>query len=373
MKKNVSGGTWGVRLLIKLFTLVLGILVFWLLGFLMEDIGTVSGPNYQEIEKQYLDQTLVARETQVEKQIRDIDLQISGKREQQQLLSDSSKKLQQTMNQLLELKRLGVEKGVSTLSTAEETSLSASLTHFLENQKAYQNLNQNVTELSSQKQALEDEKRHVSDQLADQQKPAQREYERQWDAHRLRLAFYQLAILVPLLVVSGILLIRGRGNRYFPLLLAFGVATLVKVALVIHKYFPSRYFKYILILTLLAVVARLLVHFIRITVAPKLDWLIRRYREAYERFLCPVCEYPIRTGPRKFLYWTRRTVHKVLPHGDGSAKEEDYTCPACGTKLFEECGHCHGIRHALLEHCEHCGAQKELGSESACGSQEAKG
>jgi len=174
------------------------------------------------------------------------------------------------------------------------------------------------------------------------------------------LALYQLVVLVPLLLVAGYLVIRKKGSVYFALFLALGGATLIKVALVVHEYFPSRYFKYVLILALLAVVVRLLVYLIRLVAFPKIDWLVKQYREAYERFLCPVCEYPIRIGPRRFLYWTRRTVHKILPQGDTSYKIEPYTCPSCGTRLFEECPECHNVRHALLEHCAHCGAKKDL-------------
>ena len=165
-------------------------------------------------------------------------------------------------------------------------------------------------------------------------------------------------ILVPLLIVAAYLLMRKRGSIYYPLFLAIGGATLLKVALVIHEYFPTRYFKYILILALLAVVARLLVYLIRIIAFPKVEWLRRQYREAYERFLCPICEYPIRTGPRKFLYWTRRTVHKVLPQGNCPGVEEPYTCPSCGTTIFEVCASCQKVRHSLLTHCEHCGAER---------------
>ena len=182
------------------------------------------------------------------------------------------------------------------------------------------------------------------------------------EAHRLRLAFYQLLILVPLLLATAYPLAKRRSSLYYPLFLAVGGATLLKVALVVHEYFPSRYFKYILIFVLLLVVARLLVHLIRTVAFPKAAWMKRQYREAYERFLCPVCEYPIRTGPRKFLYWTRRTVHKVLPQGDSSVVEEAYTCPACGTAVFEVCDSCKKVRHSLLDHCEHCGATKERAS-----------
>ena len=245
-------------------------------------------------------------------------------------------------------------------SEVEKGNLSTSLDHFLRNQTSYQELNQSIADLSSNKRSLEDEKRRIERELAKQRDPARKEFERLTETHRMRLALYQLLILVPLLFVAGYMLIGRRGSLYFPLFLAFAGATLLKVGLVIHEYFPSRYFKYVLILALLAVVARLLIYLIRADAFPKFAWLMRQYREAYERFLCPMCEYPIRTGPRKFLYWTRRTVHKVLPQGDAGDGSEAYTCPSCGTVLFEECPACRKTRHSLLGHCQHCGATKEI-------------
>ena len=147
---------------------------------------------------------------------------------------------------------------------------------------------------------------------------------------------------------------------YGSLFIAVGGATLLKVALVIHEYFPSRIFKYVLIAALLLVAIRLLIYFIRAAAFPKMDRLLRQYREAYELFLCPVCEYPIRTGPRRFLFWTRRTVHKVLPQGGSDDKEEPYTCPVCGTALFQPCASCQQMRHSMLEHCQHCGSRREV-------------
>ena len=83
-----------------------------------------------------------------------------------------------------------------------------------------------------------------------------------------------------------------------------------------------------LILSLLLAVAGLLTYFIRTIAYPKMQWLVKQYREAYERFLCPVCEYPIRTGPRRFLFWTRRTVNKIVVPMERGDQEEVYTCPS---------------------------------------------
>src|SRR5439155_13089901 len=122
----------------------------------------------------------------------------------------------------------------------------------------------------------------------------------------------QLAVLLPLLGVAAFLVIKKRSSIYFLLYLAFGGATLLKIGLVIHEYFPSKYIKYVLIGAMLLAVGRLLIHFIRTIAFPKVQWLLKQYREAYERFLCPVCEYPIRVGPRRFLFWTRGTVNKLV-------------------------------------------------------------
>ena len=359
MKKNAMRGTWGIRQLIRLVTVVLGILFFWLLGFLVEDIESIRGPDYAAIERQHVDSSVVARREEVGRQLADLQRAISHKQQQQQLVGDSSQNLQRTINQLLELQRLSIQKAVP-LSEAERNNLSTSLKHFLDSQTSYQDLNQNLADLTAKKLSLEEENNRIEIQLAKQREPAQKEFDDLSEAHRLRLAFYQLAMLVPLLLAAAYLLLSRRGSIYFPLFLAVGGATLLKVGLVVHEYFPTQYFKYVLILILLGFVARLLVYLIRVIAFPKIDWLVRQYREAYERFLCPICEYPIRTGPRKFLYWTRRTVHKILPQGVVAAAEEPYTCPSCGTIVFEVCPACEKVRHSLLAHCEHCGAKKEL-------------
>jgi predicted RNA-binding Zn-ribbon protein involved in translation (DUF1610 family) len=212
------------------------------------------------------------------------------------------------------------------------------------------------------KQGLVQEKERIQSEIERQRKPARDEFNLLSQKHRIKLALFQLAILLPILIVSVVFIVKKRSSIYFPFYLALGAATLIKVALVVHGYFPSRYFKYILIGGLLIVVARLLVYLIRSVAFPKSEWLVKQYREAYERFLCPVCEYPIRIGPRRFLFWTRRTVNKIVVPTDKTDQEEEYTCPSCGCELFEECASCHKIRHSMLPHCSHCGEEKKIDS-----------
>ncbi len=367
MKENARRGTWLTRQLIRLFTVVLAVLFFWLLGFVVEDIESIPGPTFAAIEHKYVDAKLVEQSGQLQEKINALERSVAAQSEQQQIVRDSSENLQRTIQQLLQLKKSSIEKSAS-FSDSDAKLLTASLNEFFKSQTNYQKINQSISNLTSEKERLGSEKRRVEAEIAKQRQPANSEYQRLTEAHRLRLAFYQLLILVPLLLVTAYPLAKRRGSLYYPLFLAIGGATALKVVLVVHEYFPTRYFKYVLIVALLLVVARLLVYLIRSVAFPKVAWLRRQHREAYERFLCPVCEYPIRTGPRKFLYWTRRTVHKVLPQGDSSGGEEAYTCPACGTAVFELCGSCEKVRHSLLDHCEHCGATKPCPPDAAVAS-----
>ncbi|MBU4200543.1 MAG: hypothetical protein KKG09_08580 [Verrucomicrobia bacterium] len=354
-----SKGTWIHRFAIQLFTLVLAVLVFWVLGFFVEDIQSIKGPDYTSIEKKYLDKQLVTKQSALEKQIADLTRQIENQTEKQRVVGDGSRNLQQTINQLLELQKIGLQKNVA-FSGTEQANFTSSLNLFLDNQKKYQELSQAVSDMLERKQGLVRDKEQAEQEIEKQRQPARDEFNRLSNKHRLKLAFFQLAILVPILIVAATVMIKKRSSIYFPLFLAFGAATLVKVALVVHEYFPSKYFKYILIGGLLLVVAWLLVYFIRAIAFPKAQWLIKQYREAYERFLCPVCEYPIRIGPRRFLFWTRRTVNKMVVPTERGDQEEKYTCPSCGSGLFEECSSCHKIRHVMLPHCSHCGTEKEI-------------
>jgi len=350
---------WIHRFAIRLFTVILAILVYWLLGFLVEDIGSIGGPAYEKIEKRHVDQGLVEKQKVIDAGIAEADRNIQNKREEMRIVAESSQNLQRTVNQLLDLQKLAVEKGVA-LPEAEQGNLAASQSHFLESQKQYQALSVELSQLMMQKRQMEQEKRTNETLINEQREPARQEYWKLTEKHKLRLAFLQLLILIPLLALGAFLILKKRDSIYFPLFLGYGAATLLKVSLVIHEYFPSRYFKYVLVIGLLVAVGKVLVHFIRMAAFPKAQWLNRQYREAYERFLCPVCEYPIRTGPRKFLFWTRRTVNKAMPSGSETPPDEPYACPSCGTALFEKCGECGQIRHALLPHCQHCNAEKRL-------------
>lgn len=350
-------GPWLSRLAINVLTVAVGILLYWLLGFVVDDINSVRGPVFEEVERRHLDAKLVESDKALTRQITETKRLVEKQNNKQGLLSQSSQGLQKTMSQLLDLQRISLEKDLA-LSADQSKAFNDSLEVFLSNQQKFQQINEDVATLVEKQQDLEDEQAMVRHSLEEQRKPAREEWDALSTKHRRSLATYKLLVLVPLFIAGIWLLLRLRGHIYFALVLAFAGATSMKMLVVMHEHFPQRWFKYILIFISLIGAARLLIYFIRSIVAPKKDKLLRHYRDAYERFLCPVCEFPIRRGPMKYLYWNRRTLKKLrLPASSGDeSTDEAYTCPSCSTDLFSECPSCHAKRPSLLPFCDRCGA-----------------
>ena len=143
--KNVatSKGTWGHRFAIRVFTLILGVLIFWVLGFFVSDIRTIEGPKYEAIEEKHLDKDLLAKQEALTQQIADSNRRIENQTEKQRVVGDSSRNLQQTINQLIELQKLGLQNNVA-FSETEQANFTSSLNLFLENQKKYQEHSQTI-------------------------------------------------------------------------------------------------------------------------------------------------------------------------------------------------------------------------------------
>ena len=258
------------------------------------------------------------------------------------------------MNQLLEFQRLSLEKGVKP-TEEEQLALAESQKRFLTNQAQYQELTEDIAQHEEQLRELERQQRLNQEKLEDAREPIRDEFMSLQQSHDLKIASVKLAVLTPLLIAAVVLFLRMRESIYVPLVTAFAIAIVVKVMLVMHQYFPARYFKYVLIVTFLAIVTKALISLIRMIAYPKRDWLNKQFREAYEAFLCPICNYPIRRGPLKYLFWTRRSIKKLrIPTTDTAEQDGPYSCPSCGTGLYEQCSKCGKVRHTLLPTCVHC-------------------
>lgn len=351
---------WTHRLAIWFFSILLGLLVFWLTGYLRQDIRTWPGPDYQTMEDRMLDPDLRVRRDTLNEQLEQAQRTISEQQQRQGVLRDSTASTRETMNQLLEFQRINIEKGTE-LSDEERTALGESQKLFLANQSEYQQLNTSIAEQTARLQDLERQNRALAEALEKATIPIQKAHRDAWQRHNWYMAAIELTVLIPFAIVALLLFFKARRSIYTPIIYAFDLAVLTRIGLVIHEYFPSRYFKYILILLSIVIVVWILIYLLRLIAFPKKDWLLKQHREAYQRFECPVCNYPIRRGPMRFVYWTRRTLTRLGQLEDAdSTGDEPYVCPSCGTQLFEECDKCHRVRHSLLPACDHCGDQREV-------------
>ncbi len=275
----------------------------------------------------------------------------------QKLLRDSIDNSKRTMDQLLELQRLSLEKS-TPLPADSQTALDTSLQTFLQTQSEYQRLSQQINEKNRQITDFEAQLRENDAKIAKASEPANQEYQTQAARHRMQVAIAKLALLIPLLLIAAWLFYRNHAAVYAPVYSSMGLALAIRVMLVLHEYFPSEIFRYILVGVSIVIVLVILIKLLRNVAFPKRDWMLKQYREAYTSMLCPVCEFPIRRGPLKYLAWTARTIRKSvlhMPATQATPEEQPYTCPCCGTRLYDACKKCSHVTPSLLPHCEHCG------------------
>ncbi len=353
-------GPWVQHLGIIFLSLILGVLLFWLLGFLTKDIGSLRGPDFSKVQADYVDAELVRRQRSLKESLDVIKNNIRNKREQQAILKDSTNSLQNTINQLLSIQKQNIE-GNLTLSDEQQQRLVESQALFLENQKQYLALNTEIAGLTSQQHQLERELASVSGQINEQRTSARNEYNKIMSKHRLKVAALKLAVIVPIFLISAWFFIKKRSGMFGPIIYATFIAVFIRISLVVYEYFPRRYFKYIALLVIIAVVLRLLLYLLKRIAAPKKDWILKHHQEAYDKGICPICGKPIRIGPLRYAIGHKRRGLVLAGQGGQVCKQELYTCPSCGTELYEKCDKCGDIRHSLLPFCEHCGNEKTQG------------
>ena len=356
------------RFLLLFFGGVLTLLLIWLLGFVLTDIGRVPGPDYGEIEGRHVDSAALARLREARGDLEEVGLEIENQREVQRILRASTDNSRATMGQLLQIHRMNLEKGV-TPSEDEQGALAKSQSSFLANQEKFQKANDSIAELNRRQQALQREIRDLDAGIEESKKPAQEEYQRRGRSHQWRVALYKLLFLVPLFLLSSWLVLKKRTTPYAPLFYPALLATSWKVGTVMHEHFPAVVFKYVIIGVSITVVLATILKLIRTVTAPRRDWLLKQNREAYHQHRCPICADPIRRGPLKYALWTRRGPAGRNSTTPSEVEREDtpYSCPACGIRLFEPCSQCEATRHSLLPYCESCGNEKSIAGEAATG------
>jgi len=348
---------WVQRLGIIFLSLILGVLLFWLLGFMTKDIGSLRGPDFSKVEANYLDAGLLSKQSSHKESLNDTRENIENKREQQSILKDSTNSLQNTINQLLSIQKQNIERNLA-LSDEQQQILAESQSLFLENQKQYLALNKEIAGLISQQKLIEKELASISDNINKQRATARNEYNKIMGKHRLKIAALKLAVIVPIFLILTWFFIKKRSGTYWPIVYAAFIAAFMRISFVMYDYFPKEYFKYIVLIIIIAVVLWLLVYLIKRIVSPKKGLILKQYQEAYDKGVCPVCSKPIRIGPLRYAIGHKRRGLVLAGQGPQTCKQELYICPSCGMELYEKCGKCGDVRHSLLPFCEHCGNEK---------------
>ena len=354
-----------VRLGSFLLSVLLTVLFVWLLGFVLDDIGDVPGPDFQDVASEYVDASLRERELELQQSITEIETQVARQAELQKDLGRSMDNARGTMQQMMELHRLSLEREVPP-TQAEQEALASAQQRFLRAQDRFETANAEIAASNESKFQLGQELQSTLVTLEQEERPARLEYQERLQAHRFKVASLKLVFIVPVFLLAAWLFARWRTSAYRSVLLAFLVATFWMLGRVMFDHFPREFFKYIAIVSGIAIVLAFLIWLLRKAVKPDRRLLLDRYREAYRAHVCPVCTFPIARGPLRFALWTRKGPR--LPAGiepeQSPASATPYACPSCGTTLFAPCRVCEAPRHTLLPFCEHCA--DELESAAAC-------
>jgi len=356
-EKKKFKGTRVQRFFVIFLGLLLGVLLFRLLGFLTNDIGSLRGPEFFKVQAKYVAPELAQKQKLLQESLDGVRQNARNRQKQQDILKEGVKNLQDTINQLLSIQKQNIERG-RDLSTEQQQIFAESQALFLENQKQYQALNKEVAELTEQQHQLEKELTSVSKTIDGQRASARQEYDGLISRHRFKVAALKLAIMIPIFLVSAWFFIKKRSGTCWPIVYAAFIAAFVRISLVVHEYFPKKYFKYIALLVIIGIVLRLLVYLLKRIVSPREDLIVKQYQEAYDKGTCPICNKPIRIGPLRYAVGGKRAGLVLAGQGIDLAKQEIYICPSCGAQLYEKCDKCGDIRHSLLPFCEHCGNEK---------------
>jgi len=354
---KISKGPWINRFLVWLFSIILALTSFWFINFIIEDVGKISGPSYNQVLQEFQDTNAITKKKVLTEHIEKIKTQIQNKEEEQRLLKDSTETSQRTMNQLIDLQKSYMQKGVKS-SLEEQQALAESQKLFLSNQKKYQKLNENIFTLTEESRGFQTELDEVNKIIEDREIPAKQKFNKLEKEHDLKMAFLKILILIPLLSLAVYFGIKKSGSIYRPIVFSLGFAISAKMILVIHEVFPKEFFKYILILFVIVLVIKVLIYLIKMVAEPKKDWLLKQYRESFDKFECPFCSYKIRRGALKYFMFTKKAKQSFNPNTD--IKEEVYTCPSCGKSLYDHCEKCNSIRNIVLPFCQNCGNEHNI-------------
>ncbi|RMH02650.1 MAG: zinc ribbon domain-containing protein, partial [Planctomycetota bacterium] len=324
---------WPLRLLVLFLSFLAGLLAWWLLGFVLADLGSIARPDRAVYEEQAVDPARTEEEAALRRELQDAAAQLEREQEIQARLEAGIDAARGTLEQMLDIRRLALERE-GDWSEAEARALAEAQERFLARQDELEASNRRAADLEARRFDLARRLADLDRELDAAREPARRRWEEAMRVWRFRVAALQLGFLVPVFLVLAWIVARRRRSLLRPLHLALLAAATLQLGAVIHEHFPAEFFKYLALGAGLAVVVAFLVALLPSAARPSGAVLARRNREGYRKRECPRCGFPFRPG----------------------AEGGESACPACGLELFRACPACHDPRPAQLPWCGSCGA-----------------
>lgn len=342
------------------FTLatILTFLWIWLLGFLLDDVGRVRPVSYQELFEAGMPAELLEEVAETDLEVRTLERKISRQEQIQRDLQRDMETSGEVMRQMMDLQRLALEKG-NAPSEAERDALATAQETFLSSQAQYREANEEIQSANATLFALQGRRSALVSRKDAAEAPIRKAYQAKVRTRALIEACVRLGILIPLFLVAAATVRKRWRHPWRPIYLSVLVATFWTLGYEMFEQFPAEYFKYIAIVTAIAITLAFLSWIIRKATSPSPSLVLARNRAAYMESVCPVCAFKLSRTPIQAAPSTKRRgrvphepVGPLAPEG-----RVDFSCPSCGTGLFEACGECSGPRHSLLPFCEGCGAE----------------
>ena len=157
VKKPQRKGPWVHRFLVMVFATIFGVLLYLLLGYVVDDIDRWPGPEYSELLEQRLAPELLKEQKELNERIAATETELSDLRAEQQVLQQSISTYERTLNQLSELQKMRLEKDVPP-SEKEQEELVKSSERFFAKQAEFEQLNDHLKQLIGRQRDLSTQK-----------------------------------------------------------------------------------------------------------------------------------------------------------------------------------------------------------------------
>ena len=182
---------------------------------------------------------------------------------------------------------------------------------------------------------------------AELERAASGTYQRALFMQELRLFAIRLAIVVPLLVLSGWMIVRKRRHEYWPLYRGFVLFSAFTFFVELVPYLPSYggYVRHGVGIVVSALAGVYVIRGMRRYLAKRK--MVEQQSEA-ERRRAIMSEAAVKQIGTGVCPGCERTIA-------GGAQNPSNFCVHCGLRLFDTCGKCHTRKNAFFPYCPACG------------------